>query len=170
MSLPEVWMRGEIPGYPKLLQPIVHVLLQQQEEMTLLMQDFPNALLWAKPAGMANVAFHIQHISGVLDRMATYARAEKLNDLQFDYLKNEGVRNGDITVSILLDRYNGQVAKFLGQIAQTDETALTEFRGVGRKMLPSTLGGLLFHAVEHTQRHYGQLLVTVRLLKSESID
>ena len=36
--------------------------------------------------------------------------------------------------------------------------------GVGRRKLPSTVLGLLFHAAEHTQRHTGQLLVTVRVL------
>lgn len=40
---------------------------------------------------------------------------------------------------------------------------LTEPRAVGRKQLPSTVMGLLFHAAEHVQRHVGQLLVTVRV-------
>jgi uncharacterized damage-inducible protein DinB len=38
---------------------------------------------------------------------------------------------------------------------------------VGRKQTPSTVVGLLFHAAEHTMRHTGQLLVTVRVLKVE---
>ncbi|RYE28340.1 MAG: DinB family protein, partial [Sphingobacteriaceae bacterium] len=37
-------------------------------------------------------------------------------------------------------------------------------RGVGRQQLPSTVFGLLIHAAEHTQRHVGQLLVTVKVL------
>ena len=35
---------------------------------------------------------------------------------------------------------------------------------VGRAQLPSTVLGLFVHAAEHTQRHVGQLLVTVRVL------
>jgi uncharacterized damage-inducible protein DinB len=38
-------------------------------------------------------------------------------------------------------------------------------RPVGRARIPSTVLGLLFHAAEHAQRHTGQLLVTVRVLK-----
>ena len=34
--------------------------------------------------------------------------------------------------------------------------------------LPSTKLGLIVHAAEHTQRHVGQLLVTVRVLRADS--
>ncbi len=34
--------------------------------------------------------------------------------------------------------------------------------------VPSTVLGLLFHAAEHTQRHVGQLLVTVRVQRDAS--
>ena len=44
-----------------------------------------------------------------------------------------------------------------------------EVREVGRDRIPSTVGGLIFHAAEHTQRHLGQLLVTVRVLSSSGI-
>jgi uncharacterized damage-inducible protein DinB len=36
--------------------------------------------------------------------------------------------------------------------------------------LPSTVLGLLVHAAEHTQRHVGQLLVTVRLSRGAAIE
>tara|TARA_R110000850_G_scaffold83886_2_gene179954 strand:- start:1798 stop:1986 length:189 start_codon:yes stop_codon:yes gene_type:complete len=42
-----------------------------------------------------------------------------------------------------------------------------DFRGVGRGQLPSTVGGLLFHAAEHTQRHFGKLLVTVKVIMAK---
>ncbi|WP_317192017.1 hypothetical protein [Salegentibacter maritimus] len=42
---------------------------------------------------------------------------------------------------------------------------MTEYRPVGRKALPSSVIGLLFHAAEHSQRHVGQVLVTVSFLK-----
>jgi uncharacterized damage-inducible protein DinB len=37
---------------------------------------------------------------------------------------------------------------------------------VGRKELPTTLGGLLVHIADHTQRHVGQAIVTVKLVRS----
>ncbi|RZK65172.1 MAG: DinB family protein, partial [Pedobacter sp.] len=41
----------------------------------------------------------------------------------------------------------------------------TEFRGIGRAGLPSTVMGLLFHGAEHTMRHLGQLMVTAAVVK-----
>ena len=66
----------------------------------------------------------------------------------------------------LLALFQNQVDKALDQLRHTDEKTLTESRGVGRAQLPSTVIGLMTHAAEHTMRHLGQLLVTVRVIKS----
>lgn len=163
-ALPEIWLRGPIDGFPSLLQPIVHALLQAQDEIHLLMKDFPTELLWEKPAGMASPAFHLQHIAGVLDRMATYSKNEPLNQSQFEFLKNEGAENPEIGTKELLLQLDLQIASFLKLVSSTEPSTLTDFRPVGRAQLPSTVGGLLFHAAEHTQRHTGQLLVTVKVI------
>ena len=63
----EVWLRGPIPNIPPLLQPVAHALLQVREEVNNLTQDFPEIELWHRPAGMASVGFHLQHLTGVLD-------------------------------------------------------------------------------------------------------
>jgi hypothetical protein len=65
-KLPEVWLRGPIAGYAAELQPVVHAILQAQEEIHTLLSDFPTSLLWERPAGMASPAFHLQHIAGVI--------------------------------------------------------------------------------------------------------
>jgi hypothetical protein len=39
-----------------------------------------------------------------------------------------------------------------------------DVRGVGRKMLPTTVGGLLVHCADHTQRHVGQALTTAKVV------
>ena len=164
-NIPEVWLRGPVDGYPELLQPVVHAVLQAQEEIHRLMEDFPDSLLWDRPADIANVAFHLQHIAGVLSRMVCYAKGEPLSESQFRYLKNEGVFNESITTNNLISLLDAAVSDFLKQLSLTDELTLADFRTVGRAKLPSTVGGLLFHAAEHMQRHFGQLLVTVRILK-----
>lgn len=161
---PEVWLRGPLAGFPALLQPIAHAIKQAQNEIHGLMQDFPDELLWQKPLGMASSGFHLQHITGVIDRMATYAKAETLSGQQFNYLKKEGVPNTDLTTKILLENLDRQIADFLGFISMINPDTLPDFRGVGRAQLPSTVGGLVFHAAEHTQRHLGQLLVTVKVV------
>jgi uncharacterized damage-inducible protein DinB len=146
------------------LQPVAHAILQAQEEIHQFMANFPKEKLWEKPAGMASPAFHIRHIGGVLDRMCTYAKAESLTEEQFAYLKAEGVPNEVLTTQDLLKVLNIQIASFLTFLENVDPKTLTENRGVGRAQLPSTVGGLLFHAAEHMQRHFGQLLVTVKVI------
>jgi len=163
----EVWLRGPLPGIPPLLQPLAHTLLQAREEVNAMMIDFPEIFMWVKPAGMASPAFHLQHITGILDRLFTYAKGELLNTAQFDYLSLEGKEpEQECSVSSLVERFNRQVDQAIEQLSSTDEETLTEIRGVGRARIPSTVIGLLTHAAEHTMRHTGQLLVTVRLLKN----
>jgi uncharacterized damage-inducible protein DinB len=39
-----------------------------------------------------------------------------------------------------------------------------EFRGVGRRQVPTSAGGLLIHCAEHTARHVGQAVTTAKLV------
>ena len=163
---PEVWLRGPLPEISDYLQPAAHALLQAQEEINAELSNFPVALLWERPADVASVGFHLQHLTGVLDRLFTYARAESLSENQLAYLKSEGQPlSSTSALNELLDAFNRQILIALTQLKHTDEETLTQIRYVGRAMLPSTHLGLLFHAAEHTQRHTGQLLVTARILK-----
>ena len=165
---PEVWLRGFIPDVPILLQPAAHALLQSREEIFKYTEDFPEDLLWKKPAGRASVGFHLQHITGVLDRMLTYAEAESLSEKQFEYLRNEGVENTDLKIDNLNHNFSKKVDQALEIFKNTPEAILTEKRSVGRKRLPSSVIGLYFHAAEHSQRHIGQMLVTISVLKNKS--
>lgn len=164
-KLPEVWLRGPVPGVPALVQPIAHALLQAREEVNAFMIGFPGALLWEKPFGAASVGFHLQHLTGVLDRLFTYANGDTLNPQQLSALAAEGIVDPAITVSSLLSAFHQQVEKALRQLQHAEESCLTEARGVGRAQLPSTVIGLLTHAAEHTMRHTGQLNVTVKVVK-----
>ena len=161
----EVWMRGPIAGLIPLLQPVAHAILQAREEVNLMMIDFPEELIWEKPSGVASVAFHLQHLAGVLDRIFTYANNQILNEDQLELLALESDNSQYLSVKGLLTRFNNQVNKALTQLKNTEEKTLLEFRGIGRKQIPSNQLGLLFHVAEHTQRHVGQLSVTIRILK-----
>lgn len=161
----EVWLRGPLEGIPALLQPVAHALLQAREEINDLMQDFPEILLWVKPAGMASPGFHLQHMAGVLDRLFTYAQGQALTQHQLTKLAAEGTMpETAYSVITLLEIFNRQVDDAIKQLSETDEATLTEVRGVGRAQLPSTVIGLYTHAAEHIMRHNGQLLVTVKIL------
>ena len=160
-TLPEVWLRGPVPGVPDLLQPVAHALLQASEEVDVLLDGFPESRLWTRPAGVASVGFHLQHLTGVLDRLFTYARGEALTSAQLSALAAEGKPPGQ--VPDLVQAFHEQVERALDQLRATKEDVLTQPRGVGRAGLPSTVLGLFVHAAEHTQRHIGQLLVTARV-------
>ena len=77
-SKSEVWQRGPLENIPIILQPVAHALLQAREELDFIMKDFPENLLWERPAGVASPAFHLQHLRGVLDRLFTYAKIKSL--------------------------------------------------------------------------------------------
>jgi uncharacterized damage-inducible protein DinB len=174
MSTPtplEIWLRGPIPEVPPLLQPVAHALLQARDEVNAAMHDFPPALLNERPAGVASVGFHMQHLAGVLDRLLTYARQETLTEQQFAAFnaENPPLVIADDSVSRLVQEFNDKVDKALAQLKATDEASLTEVRGVGRAQVPSTHLGLLVHAAEHTTRHLGQLLVTAKWVVARTL-
>jgi uncharacterized damage-inducible protein DinB len=162
----EVWMRGPIAGLIPLLQPVAHAILQAREEVNIMLIDFPDELIWEKPYGVASVAFHLQHLSGVLDRLFTYSNNQILNEDQLELLALESDETQFLNIKSLLTRFNNQVNKALTQLKNIEEKTLLEPRGIGRKQIPTNQLGLLFHAAEHTQRHVGQLLVTVKSLKN----
>ena len=160
----EAWLRGPIDGVPALLQPVAHALQQAREEAREILRDFPPDRLWTRPAGLASVGFHLQHLSGVVDRLFTYARGDALSDAQQEAREAEGrppASRG--SADDLLEAFDAQVERALTQLRATLPHTLTDARSVGRQHLPSTQVGLLVHAAEHVQRHVGQLLVTVRV-------
>jgi hypothetical protein len=161
----EVWQRGPVDGVPALLQPVAHALLQAVEDVGRYTSDFPPHMLWSRPAGVASVGFHLLHIRGVVDRLFTYARGEVLSAEQLKSLAAEKeVPAVAIQPSFLVEEFRRQVDISILQLKNTPETSLKEARELGRKKIPTTVLGLLFHAAEHTQRHVGQLLVTSRIV------
>lgn len=160
---PEVWLRGPLPDVPTLLQPVAHALLQAREEVSALMAEFREEILWTRPGGVASVGFHLQHLTGVLDRLFTYARDEALSVGQLRYLESEGKLQPEVRSEQLVAAFVNQVDLALRELRSIDEQLLRERREVGRDKLPSTVLGLLVHAAEHVQRHVGQLLVTCRV-------
>ena len=166
-SILEVWQRGPVDGVPALLQPVAHALLQAVEEVERYTADFPAELLWERPADMASVGFHILHMRGVIDRLFTYAKGEALNEEQLEALRQEKeIPAETVSASALVEALRLQVEKAVEQLKATPASSLTDARMLGRKRIPTSVLGLLFHTAEHCQRHVGQLLVTSRLLQT----
>tara|TARA_R110000744_G_scaffold243469_2_gene360372 strand:- start:1683 stop:2192 length:510 start_codon:yes stop_codon:yes gene_type:complete len=168
MNTPEAWLNGPIPNIPFMLQPAAHALLQLDKELKECLDDFPDSLLWQTVAGRASVGFHLNHLYGVADRLITYAQESALSEDQFDFLKNEKTANASISTEYLVKRFSEKIQELLLIFSKTGEDELKQNRTVGRKKLPTTVMGLYFHIAEHSQRHFGQLLVTVSVLKERN--
>ena len=160
-------MRGPIGQVPPFLQPVAHCLLQARQEIQESLRAFPETLLWERPLGLASPGFHLQHVIGFLDRLFTYARNESLNSSQLKWLAEEGKKKEGLDLAKLLAALDAQVDASIAQLIQSNPDLLLDWRGVGRKQLPSNVLGLYFHAAEHAMRHNGQLLVTVSILKTQ---
>src|SRR5689334_1250959 len=89
MANTECWQRGPVDGVPALLQPVAHILLQVGESVDELVVNLTVAEWNARPAGVASAAFHVRHMTGVIDRLFTYARGEMLTPAQFEALQLE---------------------------------------------------------------------------------
>jgi uncharacterized damage-inducible protein DinB len=124
--------------------------------------------IWARPSGIASAGFHVRHAAGSLDRLFTYARGEALSPAQQAALVIEGQPDlaADVNAT-LLSTFDATVDRALEQLRATSDGTLLESRRVGRAQLPSTVLGLLFHAAEHTQRHVGQLVTTVKVVSQQ---
>lgn len=167
MTSPEVWLRGALPGYPALLQPVAHSLMQVLEEVAAALPSCTPEELWMGPGGRGPAGLHLRHAAGSLERLYTYARGEALSETQLAALRAE--REPDLAEGAadrLRAHFDSAVEQALRQVRETREETLLEPRAVGRAQLPSTVLGLLFHGAEHTQRHVGQFLTTLRILRS----
>jgi uncharacterized damage-inducible protein DinB len=163
---PEVWLRGPVPKIPTALQPVAHSLIQAREEVDRIAPGLSQDVLW-RNAGAATAAFHLAHMAGALDRLFTYARGEALTDEQRAAAKAESQAQPDVTGAALAAVVSAAVDRALAQLRATDVTQLAGERRVGRTAT-STLGGILFHAAEHTFRHAGQFVTTVKLLQGKN--
>ncbi|MDQ2668612.1 MAG: DinB family protein [Gemmatimonadota bacterium] len=168
MTNTEWWQRGPIADVSDTLQPVAHILLQVRESVHELVAGLTDDEWNARPAGIASAAFHVRHITGVIDRLFTYARGLPLNDDQFASLSREGDPLSLADVPVVLNALDERIDLALAQLTATDPATFGDFRGVGRAQLPSTVIGCLVHGAEHSMRHVGQLSVTVRLVRGGS--
>ena len=165
MAKPEVWLRGPVDGIAPELQPLAHTLIQCREDVEAHLAGLRPEVLWTRPGGAASAGFHARHAAGALDRLFTYARGESLSPAQVAAAKAEGDPDPqpDAAARLAAD-FGRAVDVALEQLRGTDPARLLDARAVGRAQLPSTVLGLLFHGAEHTQRHMGQMITTIKIV------
>lgn len=159
----EAWLRGPIEGIAPVLQPAAHALVQVNDDIQALAPALSAEVLW-KEAGAATAGFHLLHLAGALDRLFTYARGELLNDAQKAAARAEAVPHPELTGGMLAASVSAAVDRALAQLRATPADSVFDHRGIGRAGLPSTVLGCLFHGAEHSTRHAGQFITTVKLV------
>jgi hypothetical protein len=162
-----IWLTGPVYGIPPLLVPVAHSLLQAREDAARAVAGVRPDALWRRPNGAASAGFHLFHATHALDRLMTYARGESLHDAQQRSIELE--RSPDLYVdrAFLLEVLDLTIDRALLQLRCTPESSLLKGRTVGSACLPSNVLGLLYHASEHTTRHVGQLITTLKVVQRE---
>jgi uncharacterized damage-inducible protein DinB len=159
----EPWMRGPIAGVDPLIAPVLYSFQMASEDLAKYTDGLTQAQLWATPHGFGSVGFHLRHIAGSADRLIAYLQGQQLSETQLEFLKHE--HDPGATREELLDGMEAVFQHAEAAVRSLDPATLREPRGVGRKMLPTTVAGLLTHIAEHTQRHVGQAISAAKLAR-----
>ena len=161
MSMVEPWLRGTHTETDSVRRAVLHALDLAREDAEKWCAPLSDEQLNARPNDIAPVAFHLRHIARSLDRLITYAEGNQLNESQIVEMKAE--LNPGATKSQLLAEFNAALDRSAQRILAMQEPLATA-RGVGKKQLPTTVGGLIIHCADHTQRHIGQLVTTAKIV------
>ncbi len=163
---PEPWLRDDLRDVPAVQRAVLHALALAVEDIDKWCGELTEEQLNARPAGVAPVAFHLRHIARSLDRLLTYAEGHSLSDEQLNALKGEFAP--DTKREPLFAELSAAIAKSAARVRAIDSSRLEEPRTVGKHQLPATLGGLLVHVADHTQRHVGQAITTAKIVRGTS--
>jgi uncharacterized damage-inducible protein DinB len=163
---PEPWLRGTLTEFPAVLRGVLHALELAQEDAERWCSGLTAEQMNARPAGLPSIGFQMRHIAGTLDRLLTYAEEGQLNDAQLAYLSREANQVSD--ADALMRDFGAAVKRAISRLHSFTGADLEVARYVGRKRLPTSLGGLLVHLADHTQRHVGQMVTTAKVVAATS--
>jgi len=160
----EPWLRGTHSDVPAVARAVLHALDLALDDLTKWTEGLTDSEAQAQPLGLTPVAFHLRHIARSTDRILTYAEGGQLSGEQLTALKGESV--GAETLAQLLAEVEASFSIAAERIRVLSTADFNIARGVGRKQLPTSIGGALIHVADHTQRHVGQVVTTAKVLKA----
>ena len=164
-SLPEPWLRGTLSDVKAVPRAVLHALELAGEDLNKWCAPLTESQLNAQPHGLPSVAFQLRHIARSIDRLLTYAEGNALSAGQLDALRQES-QPGASSRS-LFDELSSALEHAAHRVRALANSDPEQSRSVGKKALPTTLGGLLVHIADHTQRHVGQAITTTKILLAE---
>ena len=159
----EPWMRGTYAELDPVVRAVVHALELAEEDVARWCGTLSDAEMFARPGGVAPVAFHLRHMARSLDRLLTYAEGRVLNEAQLTMLRTE--MDAGSAAQVIAEFGEGLTAA-KERVRTVTPESFAEARGIGRKRLPTTVAGLLIHCAEHTARHVGQAVTTAKLVRA----
>ncbi len=157
----EPWMRGTLADVDPVRRAVLHALQLAGEDVERWAAALGDEAMFARPFGLPSVAFHLRHMVRSLDRLLTYAEGRMLDEAQLAALATEMDAG---TAAEALAEFRAGLPRAMERVRAVDPATFAEIRGVGRRRLPTTVAGLLFHCAEHTQRHVGQMVTTVKVV------
>ena len=155
---PEPWLRGTLGEFDAVRRQVLHALELAEEDVARWCAGLSEAERELRPYGVASVGFHLRHIARSLDRLLTYAEGMQLTHVQHEALASE------MSAAPALEELSAALADARQRIKAIDPATFEHTRGVGRAQLPASVGGLLVHVAEHTQRHVGQAVTTAQIV------
>ncbi len=160
----EPWLRGTLTELDPMRRAVLHALELAREDVGRWCAPLSDAELEAGLLGLPPVGFQMRHMVRSLDRLLTYAEGRQLSEEQMSALKSEMVASG--SREALFAEFEDGMRVAESRVMAFAPESYGEIRGVGRKMLRTTVGGLLVHCAEHTQRHAGQMVTTAKVVMS----
>jgi uncharacterized damage-inducible protein DinB len=160
----EPWLRGTLKEVTAVHRAVLHAFELAEEDITRWCGELGVEEWNARPGGVACVAFHVRHIAGSVDRLLTYAEGRTLSEKQMSELKTE--KGACTSTEKELTELRGALEKAASRVRVLAGEDLEAPRTVGRELLPTSLGGLLVHVAEHTQRHVGQAITTAKVVRA----
>jgi len=149
----EPWLRGTDADVPAVARAILHALDLALDDITKWTEGLTDSEVNLHPLGLPSLAFHLRHIARSVDRILTYAEGNQLTSEQLSALKAE--QGGEESLAELLAEVEVSFSNAAARIRVLATANFDTFRGVGRKQLPTSIGGALIHVADHTQRHTG---------------
>jgi uncharacterized damage-inducible protein DinB len=160
----EPWLRGTHTDVPAAGRAVLHALDLALDDLFKWTNGLTDEEVGSEPLGLTSIAYHLRHIARSTDRILTYAEGEQLTTEQLAALKTE--QGGQEPLSSLLAEVDGSFRNAARRIRALADADFNVFRGVGRKQLPTSVGGALIHVADHTQRHVGQVVTTAKVIKA----
>ena len=157
----EPWLRNNRTEIEPIRRAVLHALDLAEEDLYRWSKDLSQGELHARPYNLPSVAFQLRHIARSLDRLLTYAEGGSLTEIQLLLLRSEADPQG--TPEEILAELGGALATSRDRVLAI-ASGFGKLRHVGRDKLPVTLGGLLVHVADHTQRHVGQVITTAKVV------